>query len=146
MKKKQQKKIRTTEKANAEIETPKNIDFIEIPMTNEALDKVVHKNAHLLAQQQDPDLRKKTIRKQERLLKKIFKAATQALTDPQYQIFLLRYAYRMPEEEIVKQVGCKQSYIPSVLKTCIKKIQKQLRIPVSLKGFSSDNKFRVFDE
>lgn len=140
MKKKKQKRSRSTEKANAEIETPKNIDFVEIPMPNEELDKLVQKNAHLLAQRNDPNIRKHVVRRQKKLLRKIFKAATQVLTDDQFQIFILRYIYQLPEKEIAQQIGRNQSYIPLVLKNCIKKVQKRLRIPISLKGFSRDRK------
>lgn len=139
MKKKIQKQ-KELEKANAEIESPKNIDFVEISMTHENLDKVAQKNAQLLNQRNDPILRKHTVRRQEKLIRKVFKAASQVLTDDQFQIFTMRYIYNMPERDIAQQIGRNQSYIPLVLKNSIKKIQKRLRIPLNLKGFSRDRK------
>ena len=78
--KKKQPKLKETEKANAEIETPKNVDYIEISMTHEGLEKVAQDNAILLEQRNDPVLRRKFVRRQEKLLRKVFKAASQVLT------------------------------------------------------------------
>ena len=66
--KKKQLKLKEIEKANAEIETPKNVDYIEISMTNEGLEKVAQDNAILLEQRNDPILRRRFIRRQEKLL------------------------------------------------------------------------------
>lgn len=138
--KKKQLKLKEIEKANAEIETPKNVDYIEISMTNEELDKVAQDNHILLDQRNNPELRKKYIRRQEKLLRKVFKAASQVLTSSQFSIFTQRYVYNLPEAEICESVGCNQSLIPRTLKACIKKIQKRLRVPINLKGFSRERK------
>jgi RNA polymerase sigma factor (sigma-70 family) len=138
--KKKQLKIKETEKANAEIETPKNVDYIEISMTHEGLEKVAQDNAILLDQRNDPELRRKFVRRQEKLIRKVFKAASQVLTTQQFEIFTMRYVYQLPEEEISQQVGCIQNYVARVLKACIKKIQKRLRVPINLVGFSRDRK------
>lgn len=138
--KKNPPKPKELEKANAEIEIPKNVDFLEISMTHEELDKVAQKQTQLLDQRNDPALRKKFIRRQEKLLRKVFKAASQVLTEKQFQIFTLRYVYNLPEQEIIDQVGCAQSFVSRVLKACIKKIQKRLRVPINLVGFSRDRK------
>jgi DNA-directed RNA polymerase specialized sigma subunit len=138
--KKKQLKIKETEKANAEIETPKNVDYIEISMTHEGLEKVAQDNAILLEQRNDPVLRRKFVRRQEKLLRKVFKAASQVLTTKQFEIWVCRFVYQMPEEEIATQIGCVQNYISASLKASIKKVQKRLRIPVNLKGFSRDRK------
>jgi RNA polymerase sigma factor (sigma-70 family) len=136
--KKKIQKIKEIEKANSEIKNPKNIDFVEISMTHEQLDKVAQKNALLLGQRTNPELRKHTIRRQEKLLKKVFKAASQVLTDQQFEIFVQRYVYNLPEAEICASMGCVQNYISRTLKASIKKIQKRLRVPINLKGFSKD--------
>lgn len=138
--KKKTPKPKELEKANAEIETPRNIDFVEISMTHESLDKIAQQNAQLLNQRNDPILRKHTVRRQEKLIRRVFKSASQVLTDDQFQIFTMRYIYNMPENEIAMQIGRNQSYIPLVLKNSIKKIQKRLRVPINLKGFSRDRK------
>src|SRR5271157_3502782 len=139
--KKKQLKLKEIEKANAEIETPKNVDYIEISMTNEGLEKVAQDNHILLDQRNNPELRKKFVRRQEKLLRKVFKAASQVLTTQQFEIFTMRYIYQLSEEDISKQIGCIQNYIARVLKACIKKIQKQLRVPINLKGFSRERKY-----
>ena len=143
--KKKQLKIKETEKANAEIETPKNVDYIEISMTHEGLEKVAQDNAILLEQRNDPVLRRKFVRRQEKLLRKVFKAASQVLTTQQFQIFTMRFVYLLPEEEIAKQVGCIQNYVARVLKACVKKIQKRLRVEINLKGFSRERKNETED-
>ena len=138
--KKKIKKIKETEKAHGEAGSPKNVDFVEISMSHEDLEKVAQANSTLIDQRNDPVLRRRTVRRQEKLLRKIFKAASQVLTDAQFQIFTMRYAYNMPEEEIIQQVGGVQNYISRVLKASIKKIQKKLRVPENLKGFAKDRK------
>jgi DNA-directed RNA polymerase specialized sigma subunit len=143
--KKKQPKLKETEKANAEIETPKNVDYLEISMTHEGLEKVAQENSVLLDQRNDPVLRRRFVRRQEKLLRKVFKAASQVLTSDQFSIFTQRYIYNLPESEISEQLGKAQSYIPRVLKACIKKIQKRLRVPINLKGFSRDRKVKELE-
>jgi RNA polymerase sigma factor (sigma-70 family) len=117
-----------------------NPNYVEIPMSHEDLEKAAKKQSLLLEQKQDYELRKHIVRKQEKLLKKIFKASSQVLTDAQFQIFSMRYIYQMPESEIAQQVGCVQNYVSRALKASIKKIQKRLRVPINLKGFAKDRK------
>jgi RNA polymerase sigma factor (sigma-70 family) len=138
--KRKQPKLKEVEKANSEIENPKNIDFVEISMSHEELDKLAQKNAQLLSQRTDPTIRKHMVRRQEKLIRKVFKAASQILNDEQFNIFTMRYIYNMPENEIATQIGKHQTHIPRTLKTSIMKIQKQLRIPPNLLGFSRDRK------
>jgi len=138
--KKKQANRKQTENAHNEPGTPKNVDFVEISMTHEGLEKLAQKNALLLDQRTDPVLRRHTVRRQEKLLRKIFKAASQVLTDAQFQIFTMRYIYQLPEDEISQQIGCVQNYISRALKASIRKVQKRMRIPVTLSGFSKDRK------
>lgn len=142
MKKKQPKVKREIERANAEIENPKNIDFVEISMPNEELDKVAHKYHHLLEQRNDPQIRKKSVRRQERLLKKIFKAASQVLTDQQFGIFVQCYVYQQPDGEVAKQLGLHPTAITQSLRNCVKKIQKRLRVKISLRDFSKGRRVK----
>jgi DNA-directed RNA polymerase specialized sigma24 family protein len=136
--KKKQSKYREIEVAHLEPATPKNVDFVEISMSHEDLEKLAQKHALILEKRADPVLRKHTVRRQEKLLRKIFKAASQVLTDDQFSIFVQRYVYNLPESEISHQVGGNQANISRALRGSIKKIQKQLRIPLNLKGFSKD--------
>jgi DNA-directed RNA polymerase specialized sigma subunit len=144
MKKKIQKR-KELEKANIDRIKNKALnrpDFEEISMTHEDLEKIAQANAQFLSQRNDPVLRKYTVRRQEKLLRKIFKAASQVLTDSQFQIFTMRYVYNMPEADIIQQVGCVQNYISRTLKASIKKIQKRLRVPINLKGFTKERKIK----
>ncbi|MGH7974907.1 MAG: sigma factor-like helix-turn-helix DNA-binding protein [bacterium] len=138
--KKKQTKPKEIERVHDDAGIPTNVDFVEISMTNEGLEKLAQKNSPLLDQRNDPVLRKHTVRRQEKLLRKTFKAASHVLTDAQFQIFTMRYVYQLPEEEIAQQVGCVQNYISRALKASIKKIQKRLRVPINLKGFTKDRK------
>jgi RNA polymerase sigma factor (sigma-70 family) len=138
--KKKQSKPKETERAHAEPGTPRNVDFVEISMTHEDLEKLAQKHSTQIDQRNDPVLRKKTVRRQEKLLRKVFKAASQVLTDAQFQIFTMRYIYQLPESEISHQVGGDQANISRALRGSIKKIQKRLRVDVSLKGFTKDRK------
>lgn len=141
MKKKKQLKTKTVrERAAVDMDTPGRNDFFEIPMTHEALAKVAQENSHILDQRNDPIIRKHTVRRQEKLLRKSFKAAAQVLTDAQFNIFVQRYVYNFSEKEIAAQIGRNQSYIPAVLKASVKKIQKRLRLLPNLMEFSKDRK------
>jgi RNA polymerase sigma factor (sigma-70 family) len=133
-------KARSMEQVHDNAEVSSSLDYIEISMSHENLEKIAQKQALLLEQRQDYAKRRHIVRKQEKLLKKIFKAASQVLTDAQFQIFSMRYIYQMPEAEIAQQVGCVQNYVSRVLRASIKKIQKRLRVPINLKGFSKDRK------
>lgn len=142
MKKKIQKR-KEVEKSN--IDTVGNTslnrpDFEEISMTHEDLEKIAQKNSVFLDRLNDPVLRKHSVRRQEKLLRKVFKAASQVLTDAHFQIFTMRYIYQLPEDEISQQIGCVQNYVSRSLKASILKIQKQLRVPPNLKGFTKDRK------
>lgn len=138
--KKKPVKRKDTENAHDEPGTPKSVDFVEISMTHEGLEKLAQKHSVLIDQRNDPILRKHTVRRQEKLLRKIFKAASQVLTSAQFQIFTMRYIYQLPEDEISQQVGCVQNYVSRVLKASISKVQKRLRVPITLKGFTKDRK------
>lgn len=140
MKNKRTKKSQNIENSHDDLGVSKNVDFMEISMTHESLERIAQKHSLLLDQRSNPVLRKHTVRRQEKLLRKIFKAASQVLTTSQFQIFVMRYVYQMPENEIAQQVGCVQNYVSQVLKASIKKIQKRLRLEINLKGFTKDKK------
>lgn len=128
--KKKQIKPKITENSHNDPDISKSADFVEISMTNEGLEKIAQKNSLLIDQRNDPVLRKHTVRRQEKLLRKVFKSASKVLTDAQFQIFTMRYVYQLPEDEIAQQVGCVQNYISRALKASIKKIQKRLRVEI----------------
>lgn len=138
--KKKQPKTKNIESIRGDPDNPKHADWVEISMSHEDLEKVAQKYSPILDQRNDPVLRKHTMRKQEKLLRKVFKAASQVLTDAQFQIFTMRYVYQLPESEISHQVGGDQANISRALRGSIKKIQKRLRLPISLDGFTKDRK------
>lgn len=143
MKKKSKKKsYKNLDFIGDNLGTPKLMthDVLEINMSHEDLEKVAQKHSVLIDKRNDPVLRKHIVRKQEKLLRKVFKAASQVLTDNQFQIFAMRYIYQLPESEISHQVGGDQSNISRALRASIKKIQKKLRLPISLEGFAKDRK------
>lgn len=106
-------------------------EFIEIPMAPEDLERAAH--AHATWQQlvkDDPanDYDEVKVRMhQEENVKKIFSTASQILTEQQFKIFVMRYAYDLKQKDIAKQMKCDQSYIPRVLKASIKKIKQRLK-------------------
>lgn len=93
--------------------------------------------------------KEKLQKKQKRLLRKVLQAASQVLTDRQFQIFVLRFIFNLTEEEVAerltrefigrprldkrtKQAGevkkISQPYVSQTTHVCIKKIQKALRL------------------
>ena len=107
------------------------IEFLEIPMDPDALEKAALANAtwqQLVKEDPANDYNEMEVRMlQEDKVKKIFQTASQVLTEIQFRIFVMRYAYDLKQREIAKQIKCHQSYVPSVLKASVKKIQKRLK-------------------
>lgn len=106
-------------------------EFVEIPMDPEALEKAVHSHASWQQLVKDDPANNyseiETRMLQEERIKKIFQTASQVLTEIQFKIFVMRYAYDLKQKDIAKQLKCNQSYVPSVLKASVKKIQKRLK-------------------
>jgi len=114
---------------------PKNdVDFIEISTaTSEQLDQLVQKYSKLQAPPIDDDIdnevvQQKNHRRKERLVRKIFKAASMVLTDIQFQIFILRTVCAAKEKEIAAQLSVNQSYVSNVLRASNQKIRIALRL------------------
>lgn len=137
-------KRKKTEKANVELDerfadNSGSQEFVEINMTDEEMDKEIQHHPLISKRLSiDAETRKKQMRRQELLLKKIFKAARKVLTDQQFQIFIMRYVYRMGEVEIAEQTNNDQPYIPLVLQQSVEKIQKELRIDIDLSGLNAE--------
>ena len=106
-------------------------EFVEIPMDPDALERAAHEHANwqqLIKDDPANDYNEIEARMlQEERLKKIFQTASQVLTEIQFKIFVMRYAYDLKQKEIAKQLQCNKSYVPSVLKASVKKIQKRLK-------------------
>jgi len=130
-KKKQVSKRKEYVRDNAVRANNSKMEFVEISMDPEALEKAAH--AHATWQQlikDDPanDYNELEVRMiQAERINKIFQTASQVLTEVQFKIFVMRYAYDLKQKDIAKQIHCNQSYVPSVLKASVKKIQKRLK-------------------
>ena len=111
--------------------TNAKMEFVEIPMDPEALEKAAHAHANwqqLVKDDPANDYDEIEVRMlQEERIKKIFQTASQVLTEVQFKIFVMRYAYDLKQKDIAKQLKCNQSYVPPVLKASVKKIQKRLK-------------------
>jgi DNA-directed RNA polymerase specialized sigma subunit len=132
-----------------------NLDFIEVSVGDlETLDKYVNNSAaarQLLGvmTEDGAEQRERTKKKQKRLLRKVFQAASEVLTERQFQIFILRYLFNLTEAEIadrltrqyvgrprldkktkrapnVKRIS--QPYCSQVLARSVQKIQEALRV------------------
>jgi hypothetical protein len=139
-----------------------NFDYIEVLVDNdEALDAYIN-NSPLVQQalggafNSDPlnDDKERTLKKNQRLMTKVMKAATEVLTDRQLEIFYYRFVFGLTQEEIAQRLNRKhvgrpridglkkkdvtptksgrsvisQPYIVQCLQTSIQKIQKKLRL------------------
>jgi RNA polymerase sigma factor (sigma-70 family) len=106
-------------------------EFVEISMDPEALERAAHEHASWQQLVKDDPANEydeiEARMLQEERIKKIFQAASQVLTEIQFKIFVMRYAYDLKQREIAKQLKCDQSYVPSVLKASVKKIQARLK-------------------
>lgn len=141
-----------------------NLDYVETPILSpEALDSYIYNSPQV---QQvlgssfqlgpipvDPE---KAQLRQKRLLKKVLAAASQVLTDRQFQVFLLRFVFGLTEEEIATRlvreyVGrprldkkkpkkaivekpVSQVYVHMTIERVVEKIQKALRLKLSHQG------------
>lgn len=134
-----------------------NYDFKEVSVDNfEFLDKYILESAQVqqvLGSSFQGNLvtnnKERSQKRQRRLLRKILQAASQTLTDRQFQIFVLRFVFNLTQEEVAERVGhdfvgrprkdkqtkkpqsskpISQEYVCEVIKVCIKKIRKELRL------------------
>lgn len=130
-KKKQPSKRKQRVKDNATKAYNTKTDFVEISMDPENLERAAHQHAtwqQLVKDDPANEYNEVEARMlQEERIKKIFQTASQVLTEIQFKIFVMRYAYDLKQKDIAKQLQCNQSYVPSVLKASVKKIQKRLK-------------------
>jgi len=130
-KKKQASKRKEYVKDNSTRAHNSKIEFVEISMDPEALERIAHEHASWQQLVKDDPANDydevETRMLQEERIKKIFQTASQVLTEVQFKIFVMRYAYDLKQKDIAKQIKCNQSYVPSVLKASVKKIQKRLK-------------------
>ena len=83
----------------------------------------------LIEEEEDIDVEKvakQGIRKRKRLLSRIFKVASEVLTDRQLQVFVMKYAFEFRSVDIATRLEFSEAYISMVLKICLIKIKKRL--------------------
>lgn len=124
----------------------RDIDFIEILLPADEFDKFINKYGTASCKKTFTDEDKTSLlkakRKRERILKKVWKAASVCLTERQYEIFSLRYRAGLKGVQIAQILRVDQSNIPRVLRRCTDKLKKMLGCPsrLSNRGFYIGNK------
>lgn len=134
-----------------------NYDFVEVSIGDlDSLDRYI--NASPIVQRtlgnyfvtdKAVEDREKYQKRSKRLLRKVLQAASQILTDRQFQIFILRFVFNLTEEQVAERltrqyVGrprldkktkrtavvkkLSQPYVSQVVEKSILKIQKHLRL------------------
>jgi RNA polymerase sigma factor (sigma-70 family) len=96
-----------------EVDSGSKSDYEEILMDPEQLEKIAdqHTAWHKLIKEDpanDYDEVESRMLQEERI-HKIFQTASQVLTEVQFKIFVMRYAYDLKQREIAKQLKCNQS-------------------------------------
>jgi DNA-directed RNA polymerase specialized sigma subunit len=123
------RKIKERDKFWDENDPKNNLDYIEISLPTEDLDHVIQKYApNFIVDDEDIEETQVFKRRKERLVRKIFQAASSTLTQRQLQVFMMRHVCGMKEMEIAGKLDVHQSYVSNVLKVCNRKIRKELRI------------------
>ena len=115
---------------------PKNdVSRIEVSLPDEDIDNFlsVYAAGKFIIDDIEGNTDQADRRRRERLVRKIFKAAALALSDSQFQVFVMRYVFGFKEVEIAVQLGCGQSYISQVLKDTHREVRKLLRLEKSPK-------------
>lgn len=74
----------------------------------------------------DPEEREKDRKRREKMIGDLFVAATEVLTETQFQFFSAYYILGMSEMQIADSFGVTQPYISTCLSASIKKIKKHL--------------------
>ena len=117
-------------------DTPKrDIDFIEISLPDNEVDAFVNKYATSYLRRQSQDLADLIKRDKERQKMKddLYKAASECLTNKQFEIFILRFKGGMKEIDIAEKLGVYQGYISIVLNACKEKLKRKLGFPSKMK-------------
>lgn len=85
---------------------------------------------HLLSRRSeiDPEEKEAYRKRREKMVEDLFVAATKVLTEVQFQFFTSYYVLGMSEVQIADSFGVTQPYCSIVLKACVKKIKKHLKL------------------
>lgn len=144
------KRERTRDKYWSEDLPNNDIDFIEVPLPDQdshgedennyddakdydSFAPKRNKISKCLIDIEDPDSLEKEMKSQkrkQRLLRKIFKAASEVLTDIQMKVFTMRAVYGINEVVIARTLQVNQPMVSLVWKASVKKIRKALRIKI----------------
>lgn len=113
----------------------KDLDYVELSLDGINIDNYVKKygSTKFFEKSTDTESQQSMHKKKERLIKKIFKAASLTLTDIQFQVFILRHVVCLKQADIAAQLKVNQSYVAAILKACNHKIKKILRLKLPQK-------------
>ena len=65
------------------------------------------------------------IKKKQKLLSRVFKVASEILTDRQLQIFIMKYVFDLRSVDISHRIHVSEAYVSMILKVCLFKIKKK---------------------
>lgn len=107
-----------------------DMDMLEVYIPENILDAFLQEHAKKYVHRKnlEPSDLMHNKRRHDKLMYKIFKAASIVLTDRQFEIFVLRYKCYLKEMDIADQLGVDQSYISNVLKASYLNIKLALRL------------------
>lgn len=107
-----------------------DLDLLELYVSSpEEMDRLLSSRVpahlrHLSSTEQILRVRKKI----DKLLYKVYRAASICLTDKQWRIFVLRYKFGLTQVQVAEQIGCIQQYVQLVLTKIHEKLQIALRL------------------
>lgn len=107
----------------------RNIEQVEVGFPIDDVDAFLTTyGGHPLGGEVDEEAKEYMQRKHDKILYKVFKAASLVLTDRQWQIFNLRWIANQSQTDIALQLKVRQHYVSIVLQACNKKIWKAFRL------------------
>jgi len=129
------KKIKVRDKFIFEDHPKRDIDFIEISLPDHEVDNFVNKYAPDYFRKQSQDLSQLIERENDKkkMRDSLYKAASECLTNKQFEIFILRFKGGMKEIEIAEKLKVNQAYIAIVLNACKEKLKRKLGFPSKMK-------------
>lgn len=107
----------------------RNIEQVEVGFPIDDVDAFLeHYGGHPMGGDMDDVTRQYMRRKHDKIMYKVFKAASLVLTDRQWQIFNLRWIANQSQTDISHQLSVRQHYVSVVLQACNRKILKAFRL------------------
>ncbi|MEE9214889.1 MAG: hypothetical protein V3U54_08865 [Thermodesulfobacteriota bacterium] len=129
------KRVKVRDKFVFEDHPKRDIDFMEVSLPDHEVDNFVNKYAptYFRRRSQDIDQLRQHEDKKQQMRDALYKAASECLTNKQFEIFILRYKGLMKEVDIAQRLGVYQGYISTVLNACKEKLKRKLGFPSRMK-------------